>query len=80
MDNLVIYCCGDGGRVGWVSGWEFKQTTGDICDVHLSLYHGGAVLMDGRCCARVYKFLLRSKVFGLPKIFSWSAFKSDAKG
>ena len=80
MDNLVIYCCGDGGRVGWVSGWEFNQTTGDICDVHLSLYHGVAVLMDGRCCARVYKFLLRSKVFGLPKIFSWIAFQGDAKG
>ena len=80
MDNLVIYCCGEGGRVGWVSGWEFNQKTGDICDVHLSLYHGVAVLMNARCCAKVDKFLRHSGVFGLPKIFSWSAFKSDAKG
>ena len=80
MDVLVIYCCGEGGRVGWVSGWEFNQMTGGICDVHLSLNHGSAVVMDGRCCAKVYKFLLRSKVFGLPKIFSWDAFQGDAKG
>lgn len=79
MNSLVIYCCGDGGRVGWVSGWDFEQTTGDICDVHLSLDHNSAVIMDGRCCAKVYGFLLHSKVFGLPKIFSWDAFQSDVK-
>ena len=73
MSGLVIYCCGEGGRVGWVSGWDFKQTTGDICDVHLSLDHNNAVIMDGRCCAKVDKFLRHSKVFGLPKIFSWSS-------
>ena len=80
MDVLVIYCCGDGGRVGWVSGWEFNQMTGGICDVHLSLNHDSAVIMDGRCCAKVDRFLRHSKVFGFPKIFSWSACQSDAKG
>ena len=71
MDNLVIYCCGEGGRVGWISGWDFHQTTGEICDVRLSLNHGSAVIMDARCCAKVDKFLRRSTVFGFPKIFSW---------
>ena len=73
MCGFVIYCCGDGGRVGWVSGWDFNQTTGDICDVHLSLDHNSAVILNGRGCANVDKFLRHSKVFGLPKIFSWSA-------
>ena len=73
MCGLVIYCCGECGRVGWVSGWDSKQTTGDICDVHLSLDHNSAVIMDGRCCAKVDKFLRHSKVFGFPKIFSWGA-------
>ena len=79
MGGLVIYCCGEG-RVGWVSGWEIHQTTGDICDVHLSLDYNSAVVMDGRCCAKVDRFLRHSNVFGFPKIFSWNAFKSDAKG
>ena len=73
MCGFMIYCCGDSGRVGWVSGWEFEQTTGDICDVRLSLDNNSAVVMDGRCCAKVDKFLRHGKVFGLPKIFSWSA-------
>ena len=79
MNDLVIYCCGDGGRVGFVSGWKFNQTTGDICEVHLSLDHRRAVIMDGRCCAKVCRFLRHSKVFGIPKIFNWRAFQSDAK-
>ena len=69
MSGFVIYCCGEGGRVGWVSGWEFEQTTGDICDVHLSLDHNSAVIMDGRCRRKVYEFMQHSKVFGSPKIF-----------
>ena len=72
MCGLVIYCCGDGGRGGWVSGWDFKQTTGEICDVHLSLDHNSAIIMDNRCCAKVDKFLRHEGVFGFPKIFSWS--------
>ena len=69
MRGFVIYCCGEGGRVGWVSGWEFEQTTGDICDAHLSLDDNSAVIMDGRSCVKVFKFLRDSKVFGSPKIF-----------
>lgn len=79
MCGLVIYCCGDGGRVGWVSGWDFKQTTGDICNVHLSLNHDSAIIMDGRCCAKVDKFLRHEGVFGFPRIFSWSSVKSPVK-
>lgn len=72
MSGFVIYCCGEGGRVGWVTGWDFNQATGDICDVHLSLDHNSAVILNGRGCAKVGRFLRRSKVFGLPKIFSLS--------
>lgn len=79
MCGLVIYCCGDGGRVGWVSGWDFKQTTCDICNVHLSLNHDSAIIMDCRCCAKVDKFLRHEGVFGFPKIFSWSSVKSPVK-
>ena len=80
MNGFVIYCCGDGGRVGWVSEWSFNQMTGDICDVRLSLNYGRAIIMNAQCCAKVDRFLRHSKVFGFPKIFNWSASQSDVKG
>lgn len=42
-----IYCCGNHGAVGFVSGWDFAETDSTrIADVHLTLNINDAYTFD----------------------------------
>lgn len=70
--GICIYCCGKGGRVGWIAGWTFKQMTGEIWDLNLTLNHEDAIIMDREAFSRIEKFLDRSGgQFGNWHAFDW---------
>lgn len=48
-EMALIYCCGNRGAVGFVSGWDFAETdSSNVVDVRLTLDIESAYRFDGR--------------------------------
>lgn len=73
-NGICIYCCGSGGKVGWVSGWELRHEVGTpIVKLNLSLYHNDAQKFnDDYTINKVLEFIDRnSGVYGDYHVFEW---------
>ena len=71
--GICIYCCGRGGRVGWVSGWMVRnKECAPIVKLTLSLCHNDAYkFTDDYAINKVLKFIDEHSAYGDYHVFNW---------
>lgn len=72
-NKICIYCCGSGGNVGWVSGWELKHKIGSpIISLTLSLCHNDAYkFYSDYAINKVLEFIDGNSAYGDYHVFNW---------